>query len=260
MNLIFELIKDPICDSLFLIQGLNYMNTGRLVIAIGFFNKYLKYYPYDGKCWSLIGFCILKYTSYRDSISYLRSAIHYGAYESDTFANLGEAYFRSNFYIEALRCLQKAHLLGGVRDKKRLYDFMFRSADNVLNNKQLSNESINDCCYLVTKDLKLALQVDNILCLGDSHTLIFEGVLGLDVFQTGSPTAYNLISETSKSKSIGIIRDLLSNYDPKSTAVMLTYAEIDIRNHIYKQMILRSISLEDACSIVVDRYCLVIAD
>ena len=41
---------------------------------------------------------------------------------------------------------------------------------------------------------------------------------------------------------------------------MLTYAEIDIRNHIYKQMILRSISLEDACSIVVDRYCLVIAE
>ena len=47
---------------------------------------------------------------------------------------------------------------------------------------------------------------------------------------------------------------MLMQYDPKKTAVMLTYAEIDIRNHIFKQMAIKRLSIEEACSIVVDRY------
>lgn len=259
--LISKLIEEnPDEAPLYFYQGLNYMNTGRLVIAIGFFNKYLVRYPCDARCWSLIGFCVLKYTCYTDSIFYLRSAISYGANDSDVFANLGEAYFRSNSFSKALNCLQKAHILGGVRDKKRLYDFMFRSADNISNQDKNKIYEVSDCCYLVVKDLKQTLNIDNILCIGDSHTLIFERISGLDVFQTGSPTAYNLISEDSQSQSIAIIRELLAKYKPASTAVMLTYAEIDIRNHIYKQMIIRGISINDACSIVVNRYCMVISE
>ena len=209
----FEVLtKDP---DLFFMQGLNYMNTGRLVIAKGFYHKYLEYEPKNADCWNLIGFCISKYTWYRESIKYFRRAIPFGGNESNMYANLGEAYFRRKIYSKSLRCLQKAHLMGGVRDKKRLYDFMFDCIENDFFETQRQGNDIGDWSYLVANDLKKALNVDNIICLGDSHTLIIQGVNCLDVFQARSPTAYNLMNENSQSKSIRIIRDLLKCFKPK---------------------------------------------
>lgn len=248
------LILSDVQPLAFLWQGLNYMNTGRLVVAIGYFNKYLSYYPNDAETLGLVGFCVLKYTCYEESIPYLRKAIQYGAQDVNLLAYLGEALFRSGKYSESLKCFQECHSRGGVSDKKRVYDFMFRSIEILYQGNPRQASGTTDCCAEIVKDLKSALCVTNIICLGDSHALLFEYVNGLDVFQTGSPTAYNLISENSSSKSLKTIMTLLDQYEPNNTAVMLTYAEIDIRNHIYKQMIARQMNLVEACEIVVERY------
>ena len=36
----------------------------------------------------------------------------------------------------------------------------------------------------------------------------------------------------------------MERHDAQNTAVLMTYAEIDIRNHIYKQMIIRDIPVK----------------
>jgi tetratricopeptide (TPR) repeat protein len=237
---------------LLLLQGLNFMNTGRLVIAIGYFSKYLNAAPRDGLGSYLIGVCILKYTEYGSAVPYLKRSLRQGYLSTDVYAHLGEAYFRTRRHREAFRCLVTAHYRGNISDKKRVYDFMFRSIDFLKSSR--SHNDTADPCQLAVEDLKASLGVDHIVCLGDSHTLIFENIIGLDVYQTGSPTAYNLLNHESSSKSLDHILQILTDYQPSKTALLLTYAEIDIRNHIYKQSILRQMTLMEACSIVAGRY------
>ena len=68
-------------------------------------------------------FLYFKYTSYRDSISYLRSAIHYGAYESDTFANQERRTFVVTFILRLLDVFKKLTFLveSEIKNTLRFY-------------------------------------------------------------------------------------------------------------------------------------------
>jgi len=242
-----------------IIQGYNYMETSRLVIAISCYQKALTnpkaahipliYYN--------IAFCILKYTEYFSSIPYFKKAISYG-YTGDPNTEdpnlwlwLGEAYMRSHKYEAAIKSLLKGIRTNEVKDKNRLYSFFFRSIESILCSNNLQSR---DYLELLSDEIKENMSVKSILCIGDSHVNIFEIVKGFDVVQTGSPTAYNLQNIFSTTGAYELIMQALNNYDPSSTAVMLTYAEIDIRNHIYKQLQMRNISFRSACEEVVEKY------
>jgi tetratricopeptide (TPR) repeat protein len=238
------------------INGMNHLNSGNLVIAIGHFHKYLSItndYRYAGKCWHYIGFCILKYCEYYSSISFLRNSIACGFDERNLWLHIGEAYMRSSKFKQAFNCLRKAvssQTHSPDIDLNRLYSFFFRSIENMCK-KPLRKL---DCLEAVADQIKKNLDVENIVCVGDSHVLLLENILGLDVFQTGSPTAYNLLKEDSTESGILKIREIIRNFDPARTAIIFTYCEIDIRVHLYKQAVNKDISYKEIAQDVVGRY------
>ena len=231
------------------VLGLCYMNTGRLVIAIGYFNKALTILPQSSVISYFIAFCILKYTCYTDSLPFFKNAIYNGADHPDLWLWYGEALLRSKMFRQAYSSLGKA-TLRNVSDPNRLFSFLFRAADGILrpsNEKQYYHDSI-------VSRLKSSLGIDNIVCVGDSHVLILDHVKSLHVFQTGSPTAYNLLNPKSTESGLSQIQEIVSRYSPESTAILFTYAEIDIRNHIPKHSFENRWDYMKSASNVVTRY------
>ena len=53
-------------------------------------------------------------------------------------------------------------ILSGVSDKKRVYDFMLGANST----KSCTSIKGSDYCFQLVNDLKKALGVDNILCIG----------------------------------------------------------------------------------------------
>jgi len=232
-----------------LVLGLCYMNTSRLVIAIGYFHKALKLCPYPGNIYYLIAFCIHKYTEYDGSLKYFRRSPYYGCDHPDLWLWYGEALMRTNQNKQALAALSRA-AAGKVCDPNRLYSFLFRSAERIrfpCYSKQGYHEAI-------VNRLKKRLKVTNIVCVGDSHVLLLEHINSLRVIQTGSPTAYNLLNPDSTESGLQKIMQAVSELDPSSTAILFTYAEIDIRNHIHKHSFYSGRNFADVSSDVVIRY------
>ena len=97
---------------------------------------------------------------------------------------------RSGRHINAINEFIKGMRLGGVHDQVRLNHFLFTSIRKVIN--QTKSETQNDGLTSLINQVKAYLNVNNIICIGDSHVNIFEIGSSLKVYQTGSPTAYNL--------------------------------------------------------------------
>ena len=236
---------------IFLLLGLSYMNTSRLVIAIGFYYKYIAFDTTSSLAWYLIAFCIHKYTSYTDALPFFRKAIFLGFDDPDLWLWYGEALMRSGYYRRSLRALKKSlNSDSKPCDLNRAYSFFFRSASLALKH-DAPKPSYHDALVAQIKSL---LGIDEIICVGDSHTLILEHIRSLVVVQTGSPTAYNLLDPSSTESGLPKIRQALEGKDPTKTALIFTYAEIDIRYHIHKHAAIRGMAYSDAVSVVVSRY------
>lgn len=241
--------KQDTCARAYLLCGLSYMNTGRLVIALGYFRKYINLEPKEYIGWYLSGFCILKYTEYKGSIDYFKKAIELGGDFGDLWLWYGEALMRSGHAEIAFKCLCNA-TKGKISDLNRCYYFLFRSLGEATQKPILKL----DYRSALVDRMKRFLAIDEIICVGDSHVLILEGINGLEVFQTGSPTAYNLLNPESTESGLSQIEDCIKDKDSKKTAILFTYAEIDIRNHIYKHIVDKSMNFETAVELVVERY------
>ena len=236
--------------------GFMYMNIGMLVVAAGYFSKYLAVNPADPIGWINKGFCVMKYSCYPDSLKYFRRGIALGYGADKELANddfwlwYGEALMRSGFAKQALKCFIKAVEIN-CSDLNRAYSFLFRCAvnDHILpsTTKELPANSL-------VNRIKNLLGVRNILCVGDSHTAIFQACRGLDVIQTGSPTAYNLINPDQTENGLKKIQTEAKKYKPSETAIVFTYGEIDIRAHIYRHSAKNSMSFDKSTDIVVSRY------
>ncbi len=81
----------------------------------------------------------------------------------------------------------------------------------------------------------------NIVSIGDSHGEILSHNEYIDHYRVGAGTAYNLIKKNSTSESNKQIKNILNNYTPNDTLVILTFGEIDIRAHISKQSLKQNI-------------------
>ena len=241
--------------------ALNYMNTGWLVIAIGFYNKAIALNPAASIERFFVAYCILKYSCYEGSLPYFYSALRFGVDGKNIWLAYGEALLRTGRYKVAYKCLTRSIKLekfdkNTPYDSNRAYSFLFRVAKSLLAKPSLKltyHDSLVD-------RLKRQLNVKDILCVGDSHVLLLDNIATLDVVQTGSPTAYNLLDPSSTESGLPQISLAASKYNPKATAIMLTYAEIDIRCHIHKHASLKKMSYEASAEVVVDRYFSVIQD
>ena len=89
---------------------------------------------------------------------------------------------------------------------------------------------------------------------GDSHSGIFSLLPQVLRVPIQAPTAFNIFKIGSTSRSREIIFDALKDAKKKPTTVILTFGEIDLREHIFSQSILQCKPIKDIIDIVVERY------
>lgn len=109
----------------------------------------------------------------------------------------------------------------------------------------------------------------NLYVIGDSHTVIWEGgdVLcrtqvpkfdNVVVRHLPQPLAWNLMNQDGLSIGkwgIEVFKNLTKDHVDKSntSAVMLSFGEIDIRTQVFKRALISSSTLEESVSLIVDR-------
>lgn len=94
-----------------------------------------------------------------------------------------------------------------------------------------------------------------IYVVGDSHSLTFQNSYPFIVYHLGAATAFGLASEKSKTNSHEKIISIVKRVR-KNDFLMLSFGEIDCRQHVYRQMILKKMdsSYEVIVSGIIERY------
>ncbi len=232
--------------------SMSYMQTSRLKEGNYFYSKAVNIRDDDEDLWHLYGFCLLKGYREEDSIKAFKKSISLGSQDSEVYHWLGNAYLRTGKKELAIRALIKGYNAYHEKTTRTLH-YLFDSIKGLL--EPSSKANYYDSLSQRSLDI---IDKENISIFGDSHIAIFRDILNVDVTQLGHPTAFNLISGDATSEGIQQIRSKLKNTDPKKTAIVLNFGEIDVRVHIYKQATIQKRSLKESIEIVVNRYMLVI--
>ena len=93
-----------------------------------------------------------------------------------------------------------------------------------------------------------------VICFGDSHVGVFDGIPGFEKVWVGAATAYNLINPQSSTRGREKIFERLKSADPGSSAVLLSFGEVDCRSNILKYCVKSGKSIDEVCADVVSRY------
>ncbi len=93
-----------------------------------------------------------------------------------------------------------------------------------------------------------------IICFGDSHVGVFDGIPGFEKVWVGAATAYNLIKSQSSTKGREKIFRRLESAAPGSSAVLLSFGEVDCRSNILKYCVRSGKSIDEVCADAVSRY------
>jgi hypothetical protein len=104
--------------------------------------------------------------------------------------------------------------------------------------------------------LKARIFSENLIyVVGDSHSLTFQNIYPYIVCHLGAATAFGLASEQSKTNSYEKIRYIVRRIR-KDDFLMLSFGEIDCRQHVYRQKIIKKTdsSYEVIISEIVERY------
>jgi len=244
---------DPFNSDAVLLNALSYMNTGRLEIAIRHLKSLIIFSPdHYAPAFAYLGFCLLKNCDYKKAIPPLEQAI--SPYPTpDLYLWIGEALMRNDRYVEAINYLKQLRP-ESTSDPKRLYSFLFLCIKRLWIDKFTRFLGEKNYVSIITDSLREELGVGSIISFGDSHSKILEDVPGIQVFQTGHPTAYRLLDTDKEDGALSLILRVLSRYSPEEVAVMLNYGGIDIRFHIYKHIIDSRMTFHDAASVVASKY------
>ena len=101
--------------------------------------------------------------------------------------------------------------------------------------KKIANDGLSPESKPMDKLLRKwmkANQIRDIVSFGDSHGAIFQELSSVEHFYVGAATAYNLNNPNSTTGHHNKIINILRDYDPGHTVVILTFGEIDLRSHI----------------------------
>ncbi len=88
---------------------------------------------------------------------------------------------------------------------------------------------------LIGDELLKSTKSKHIVSFGDSHGMIFSNHKFIKHFPLKAPTMYKINNTNSSSGSHDKIIEILANYKPQDTSIILTLGEIDLRNHVHKQ-------------------------
>lgn len=98
------------------------------------------------------------------------------------------------------------------------------------------------------------LSVDDIICIGNSHSHFFNGIVNITPIDIGPALAFKLIQDSSTTNSKNKILNILNTTDSSKTAFILSFGEIDIRMFVVKRTEIENITLEESVVRVVEKY------
>lgn len=114
---------------------------------------------------------------------------------------------------------------------------------------------------------------DIIYCIGDSHVGVFSGTNSIQprwperssdrltffrTFRIGPVLAYSLHRDNTTNMAKEKAADILHECVPNDAWILMSFGEIDCREHIRKQSISRKVALVDIISDCVDKYLLAV--
>ncbi len=93
-----------------------------------------------------------------------------------------------------------------------------------------------------------------ILVLGVSHSMLFDGIPGVNVFTLGAGTMYSIGNPNSRTGHYRRIKSILIDRDPSETILVFNFGEVDLRMHINRIIKKENKSLQAICDDVLKRY------
>ena len=205
--------------------------------------KYVSAYYELAKALSTIGRFI-------DSVNISKQALEVEPDNPLIAGSLGLNFFRAGLIDNAIS-FYSSRLSRGFCPVSAYY--LFRALDMDIPTK------INSDFHIASSFCSSAMSymcVDSIVAFGDSHVRVFDGIDKITTCYVGASTAFNLIRSDSSSGGAKKIWSYLRNIKSceSSTAILLSFGEIDCRNHIIMQCYKQAISISQSTQNVVDNY------
>lgn len=181
-----------------------------------------------------------------------------------------EIYLEKALAINPL-CIDALFLLGLTQNAQKKYNQAILAFQSVLQQDSYfpgglyflirairERDQVSSCpISLVTflsSTIRDVLGCTQIIAFGDSHISVYKEIYGFEDVWVGAATAYNLTSPNSHTQARTKILAKLSSVSPESTAVLLSFGEVDCRSNIVKYAVKNQKTIASVCSDVVNRY------
>jgi hypothetical protein len=198
------------------------------------------------QAWMNLGNTFKKQERFKEAIDSYRKAIDLKPDFADAYFNLGSVLKEEGEVEES-----KKFFLSAVRNKPSLRTGFYQLFD-----LYLDTASNNEASLLNNLSLAIlrSISAQNIICFGDSHAGVFDGIPGFEKVWVGAATAYNLIKSQTSTKGREKIFKRLESATPGLFAVLLSFGEVDCRSNILKYCVKSGKSIDEVCADVVNRY------
>ena len=196
--------------------------------------------------WLNLGIALQQQEKFEESASSYRMAIELKPDFADAYLNLGYVLKEKGDLEESTEFLLSAVKLDPLQRTGfyQLFDLLFDSASST--ETLLLNNLSSAICR--------SIGAGEIICFGDSHVGVFDGIPGFEKVWVGAATAYNLIKSQSSTRGREKIFRRLESAIPGSSAVVLSFGEVDCRSNILKYCIKSDKSIDEVSAEIVSRY------
>jgi len=224
------LALNPNNDTVHCQLGLTYHNLGNHENAIIHYSKATFLNPRNSEAHYYQGFILIQENRLEEASEALRIALNLNPNLNPAYHYLSICLLRTGRKDNAIQLLKNRLI-----DTYPLLDglSLFTLGDLLSQRCSITNE---DTCHaqIMTSKLLNRLGISSIHCFGDSHRSVFNNLNGIICHNVGAGTAFNLINKTSSTGAGAKILRTIEQLQPKESALLLVFGEIDCMEHIYK--------------------------
>lgn len=219
---------------------------GRYEEAEKMIKSALKINPELYLSWFNLGVSFYGQEKFEEAIASYRKAIEVKPDFAGAYLNLGIVLQENGAASESMNCCHSA-----VKAEPTLRSGFYRLFDLCMDAGNVVEKSL---LVDLSSAILRSIASREIICFGDSHVGVFDGIPGFEKVWVGAATAYNLIKSQSSTKGREKIFMRLESAAPGSSAVLLSFGEVDCRSNILKYCVKSGKSIDEVCADVVSRY------
>lgn len=212
------------------------------------YRDFLCNHPSSATVLCALGALLLTQEKLVEARDFLQKSLDLQEGKPEVIASIAEIDRRENNFESAV----SGYLLALKSD--RLLAPCYVNLFSLLSNKDSPLDSAFTLLDGITAAVCKTLAVDSCIAFGDSHVGVFDGIPGFEKVWVGAATAYNLIKSQSSTKGREKIFRRLESAAPGSSAVLLSFGEVDCRSNILKYCVKSGKSIDEVCADVVSRY------